>query len=210
MSNVSVVWKLGAGTHITVAWTFICNWLLLSAFIRTNLILLQYMSWFIFSRINSCSLVLNLHKVVCVLFLYAPRTSAAWQECQRSTSKHARFTSLWQPKQPCSQESTAPRSGSWTLIPESAGRTRWWAGPQRKKRFLQHRYWNVSFHDYFKDLLSLHDFEQIIVGSFYLYSPKFKKNITVSVQHPCYKGFAFWIIKHLLNTFIFNYVTIMC
>lgn len=64
------------------------------------------------------------------------RTSPPWQESRRSTSKPAKFTFLCPPKRPCSPETTVSRSGRWTLIPESAGRTRWWAGPPRKDPVL--------------------------------------------------------------------------
>lgn len=61
------------------------------------------------------------------------RTSPSWRGSRRSTSKRAKFTSLFRPEPPCSPASTAPRSGKWTLTPENAGRTRWWAGRPRKE-----------------------------------------------------------------------------
>ena len=67
-----------------------------------------------------------------LLFHLSLRTSQLWQGSQRSTSKPVRFTSTCPPKQPCNPEATAPESGRWTLTPESAGRTHWWAGLQRK------------------------------------------------------------------------------
>lgn len=74
------------------------------------------------------SLTLTMGCFICLSF----RTSPLWLVSQKSTSRHEKFTSLSRPRRPCSLESTAPRSGRWTLTPESAGKTHWWAGPQRK------------------------------------------------------------------------------
>lgn len=71
--------------------------------------------------------------VTCFISPPALRTSPRWQGSLRSTSKRAKFTSLFRPRRPCSLAPTAPRSGRWTLTPENAGRTRWWAGRPRKK-----------------------------------------------------------------------------
>lgn len=82
------------------------------------------------------------------------RTSPLWRGCRRSTSRRAKFTSLCPPSPPCSQGSTAPRNGRWILTPESAGRTRWWAGRQRKTRSSTLQ--SDSLLRLFRDVISSH------------------------------------------------------